>query len=298
MRPQTKHLLGKPVSRALKLQLKTLIAEFPEKLQMKVLLVGDNPASRSYVEIKRQMAEKLGVGCEIVELPASSTTEQILEKIWAWNEEDSIHGYIVQLPLPAHIRATTIIEHIDPRKDIDGFTATNAGLLYLEEDEERYLAPATSLAVLHLLDHYNIDVEGKDVVVVGKGLIVGKPIALSMMARNASVSVVHAGTRDVMEYTKYADIVITATGQKHLITPKHIKKGAIVIDVGFTKEGDHIFGDVDPEVEGKAAYLSPVPGGVGPLTVMSLFSNLVKAYHLQQKALPRDANSIYNGSVS
>jgi len=244
-----------------------------------IILVGDNPASLSYIKSKQKASEQIGVESELIKMsPDETTTESLIAKINELNDDNSVNGVLVQLPLPKHIYEPEIIKAIDPKKDVDGFTAYNIGKMFLSTDFEE-LAPCTPLGIIRMLEHYNIDVEGKEAVVVGRSNIVGKPAAVMLINRGATVTVCHSKTRDLGAHTRRADILVVAVGKLGLITEDMVKDGAVVVDVGMNRnEEGKLVGDVDFEnVSKKVSFISPVPGGCGLMTVACLMENVVKA---------------------
>jgi methylenetetrahydrofolate dehydrogenase (NADP+)/methenyltetrahydrofolate cyclohydrolase len=239
-----------------------------------VILVGDNPASQSYVRGKIAGCKEVGIRSELVELPASTTEEQLLDHIERLNNDATVHGILVQLPLPAHIRVASVLEKISVEKDVDGFHLYNMGGLVTGNT---VFSPCTPYGVQKILEHENIRVEGQNVVVVGASNIVGKPTALMLMQQDATVVICHKKTRDLGHFTLLADILVVAAGVPNLIVPQIVKTGAVVIDVGFNRLPDgRIVGDVDFEgVKEKASYITPVPGGVGQMTVTMLLHNTI-----------------------
>jgi methylenetetrahydrofolate dehydrogenase (NADP+)/methenyltetrahydrofolate cyclohydrolase len=239
-----------------------------------VILVGDNPASRSYVRNKITGCRDIGIRSELIELPAAATEEQVLQHIETLNNDPSIHGILVQLPLPAHIRVSSVLERISVEKDVDGFHLYNMGGLVTGST---VFSPCTPYGVQKILEHENIPVEGRNVVVVGASNIVGKPTALMLMQQDATVCICHKKTRDLGQFTLLADILVVAAGVPNLIVPQMVKTGAVVIDVGFNRLPDgRIVGDVDFDgVKEKASYITPVPGGVGQMTVTMLLHNTI-----------------------
>lgn len=244
-----------------------------------VILVGDNPASEVYVKRKEAACEQAGIVSEKILLrPEEVTTETLIDRVQALNGDTGVHGILVQLPLPEHVEAPKIIKAIDPKKDVDGFTAYNLGKMFLSTDYED-MAPCTPKGIIKLLEHYQIDVEGKEVTVVGASNVVGKPIATMLLNRGATVSICHIKTKDVAAHTSKADIVVVAVGKPGLIGADMVKEGAVVVDVGINRLKDgRIVGDCDFEaMKDKVSYISPVPGGVGPMTVACLIENVVRA---------------------
>lgn len=255
--------------------LKTELDKMSEKPTLAVILVGENPASQIYVRNKKKTAEKLGINSLSIEYPADISENELLSKIQELNNDKNITAILVQLPLPEHINKNKIIDAILPQKDVDGLTPYNLGKLF--SGEEPYVYPCTPKGILLLLDEYNIELDGKNVVVVGRSNLVGKPVAQMLLKRNATVTMCHSHTKNLSEITKTADIVVSAVG-KNVIGEKMLKSNCVVIDVGiFRDENGKLSGDVDFENVSKiSAYISPVPGGVGPMTIASLMLNTVE----------------------
>ena len=273
--------------KALSAELIDSVKEEAKKLKPKlaVILVGEDPASLIYIKNKQKACERAGIECDLRRFPATIVQEELIEEIEDINQDSSIHGLIVQLPLPEHIYMPEIIRAIDPKKDVDGFHAYNIGKMFLSPEFED-LPPATPLGIVKILDHYNIPIQGREVVVVGHSNIVGKPISVMMLNRNATVTTCHIYTKDLPSHTKRADILIVAVGKPNLITADMVKKGAVVVDVGINRTEDgKLCGDVDFENVSKiASYITPVPGGVGPMTVAALILNTVHAAKRQKSA--------------
>lgn len=255
--------------------LKAKLDKMQQKPTLAVILVGENPASQIYVRNKKKTAEKLGINSLAIEYPSDISEEELLNKIKELNSDEKVTAILVQLPLPAHINKNRIIDAILPQKDVDGLTPYNLGKLF--SGEEPYVYPCTPKGILLLLDEYNIKLEGKNIVVVGRSNLVGKPVAQMLLKRNATVTMCHSHTKNLSEITKTADIIVSAVGKK-VIGEKMLKSDCVVIDVGiFRDENGKISGDVDFEnVSKTAAYISPVPGGVGPMTIASLMLNTVE----------------------
>lgn len=255
--------------------LKAKLDKMQQKPTLAVILVGENPASQIYVRNKKKTAEKLGINSLSIEYPSDISEEELLNKIKELNSDEKVTAILVQLPLPAHINKNRIIDAILPQKDVDGLTPYNLGKLFSGEDP--YVYPCTPKGILLLLDEYNIKLEGKNIVVVGRSNLVGKPVAQMLLKRNATVTMCHSHTQNLSEITKTADIIVSAVGKK-VIGEKMLKSDCVVIDVGiFRDENGKISGDVDFEnVSKTAAYISPVPGGVGPMTIASLMLNTVE----------------------
>lgn len=244
-----------------------------------VILVGENPASQVYVRNKEKACEKLGIRSFRYHLPEQTGPEELLALIDHLNADSKIHGILVQLPLPSHIEEREILYHVSPEKDVDGFHPYNLGRLMIGDP---VFLPCTPWGIQELLVRYGIEVEGKHVVVVGRSNIVGKPLAMMFVQKakgaNATVSVCHTRTVGLAEYTRQADILVVACGAPRTITGNMVKEGVVVIDVGTNRVGEKLVGDVDFEsVAEKASYITPVPGGVGPMTVAMLMANTVKA---------------------
>jgi methylenetetrahydrofolate dehydrogenase (NADP+)/methenyltetrahydrofolate cyclohydrolase len=239
-----------------------------------VILVGDNPASRSYVRGKIAGCKQVGIRSELIELPATVEESELLARIQGLNDDPAIHGILVQLPLPAQIRVASVVEQISVEKDVDGFHLYNMGGLVTGNT---VFSPCTPFGVQKILEYEQIPVEGRNVVVVGASNLVGKPTALMLMQQEATVSICHIKTRDLGQYTLLADILVVAAGVPNLIVPQMVRTGAVVIDVGFNRLPDgRIVGDVDFErVKEKASYITPVPGGVGQMTVTMLLHNTI-----------------------
>lgn len=245
-----------------------------------VILVGDNPASLSYVTMKNKACSRVGIESKIIKFDENISQNVLLDEIDKLNNDKNVNGILVQLPLPKHINSNIILESIDINKDVDGFHPYNMGRLFCNLDS---LLPATPFGIMMLLEHYKIDVKGKDVVIVGASNIVGKPLASLMLNAGASVSVCHIFTKDVKKFTKDADIVCVGVGKALLLSDDMVKDGAIIVDIGINKLDDgSIVGDVDfKNVSMKASYITPVPGGVGPMTISALLINTIKASKLQ-----------------
>ncbi len=246
-----------------------------------VILIGDHPASASYVKQKEKFAAQSGILSEVRRFPTTITENNILKEIEAINADDSIHGVIVQLPIPDHISVEKVLRKIDPHKDVDGFTPTNVGKLFLGEE---CLQSCTPKGIMMMLQSANVELKGKNVVVVGRSNIVGKPISGLLLNANATVTTCHRHTNNLEEHLKKADILVVAIGKPRFITGDKLKKGVVVIDVGINRlEDGTLCGDVDFEsAKDVASLITPVPGGVGPMTVVSLIENtIIAAEHFQ-----------------
>jgi methylenetetrahydrofolate dehydrogenase (NADP+) / methenyltetrahydrofolate cyclohydrolase len=247
------------------------------------VLVGDDPASHIYIDLKQKAAVEAGMEARDLKLPADTSEEELLATIAALNADDSIDGLLVQLPLPDHIDENRAIEAIAPGKDVDGIHPLNAGRLYLGRPT---LVPGTPLGIMRMLDEYEIPLEGARAVVVGRSAIVGRPMAHLLLQRNATVTICHSRTQDLQRHTLDADVLVAAVGRTHIISADMVKAGATVIDVGMNRdEGSRkVLGDVDPGAMDEAAYMTPVPGGVGPMTIAMVLQNAVTAARLRRGA--------------
>ncbi len=274
-------LSGKEVSAAILETLKDRVKKLDPKLV--VVQVGDDPASASYIKQKLKSWEAVGMRHEHMHLKEGTTKKELFALIDKLNVDSDVTGFIVQLPLPKHLQefVPQVIKAIDPKKDIDGFGAYNLGKMFLSVEFE-HLPPATPSGVIQMLEHYKIDVEGKHAVIVGRSNIVGKPLAIMLLNRGATVTVAHSKTADLGAITRQADILCVAVGRANLITADMVKPGAVVIDVGMNRVDGKLCGDVDFEaVKEVASAITPVPGGVGPLTVASLIRNCIRAKERQ-----------------
>lgn len=267
---------GKAAAERIRAGAKAEIAKLREKPGLAAVLVGDNPASKVYVDIKRKTCDEVGVYSELYKLPESTTEKELLSLIEKLNKSEKIHGILVQLPLPRHISEAKVIGAIAQEKDVDGFTPENVGKLMAGREGA---LPCTPKGIIRLIEEYGIDISGKNAVVIGRSNIVGKPTALMLMNRDATVTVCHKKTENLTQFTENADIIIAAAGKPKLVTAEMVKNGVVVIDVGINKVDGKIVGDVDFEnVRNKAGYITPVPGGVGPMTVAMLIENTLERY--------------------
>lgn len=271
---------GKALAEKIYTEIAEKVSHLSTPPKLVVILVGEHPASSVYVKNKEKSCEKSGIASEVVRFTETVSEEALLEKISELNKDENVSGIIVQLPLPAHISPQKVIHAIDPKKDADGFHPTNLGEMFLSKEGE-LLPPATPGGIIRLLEEYKIGISGMNAVVIGRSNIVGKPIATMLLNRNATVTVCHSKTKDLSSYTSKADLLIVAIGKPEMITGEMVKQGAIVIDVGIhRKEDGSLCGDVDfKSVSPKASFITPVPGGVGPMTVATLIEN---AYRAQQ----------------
>ncbi len=241
-----------------------------------VILVGDNSASKTYVTNKQKTCESLGMHSNLLSFPSSLMENELIEAIHTLNEDEAIHGILVQLPLPKHITESTVLSAISPDKDVDGFHPINVGKMFL--GQQTFL-PCTPYGVMKLLEKTGIDLVGKHAVIVGRSHIVGKPMGQLLLQKDATVTYAHSKTPDLGEITRQADILVVAVGIVNLITADHIKEGAVVIDVGMNRdENNRLCGDVDfTSVQPKTSFITPVPGGVGPMTITMLMENTVQS---------------------
>ena len=272
---------GKAVSEKIREQIRKeheiLSKEIGRKAGLAVILAGEDPASKIYVNNKAKACEKAGFNSAIHYLSGDVSEDELLKLISYLNNDENTDGILVQLPLPKHIDELKVITSVSPEKDVDAFHPVNIGK-YVIGDESGFL-PCTPYGIIQLLDEYNINVEGKDTVVIGRSNIVGKPISLLMTAKSATVQICHTKTKKMFEKIEKADIIISAVGIPNLIKAEHVKDGAVVIDVGISRVDGKVCGDVDfLGVSKKASYITPVPGGVGPMTITSLLGNTLKSF--------------------
>ena len=270
---------GKAVASAIKAELTTRVAALKSRgitPGLGTVLVGDDPGSHSYVGGKHRDCQEVGINSIRIDLPNNATEKDVLAAIADLNSSKECTGYIVQLPLPQGINAQKVLEAIDPAKDADGLHPLNLGRLVSGYDGP---LPCTPRAIVALLDHYKISTKGAEVTVIGRGLTVGRPLGLLLTRKqeNATVTLTHTGTKDLALHTRSADIVVAAIGQSHFLKAEMIKEGAVVIDVGISRTENGLEGDVCPGVFEKASYVSPMPGGVGPMTRAMLLTNVVDA---------------------
>lgn len=270
---------GKIISSQIKDELKIEVDKMKlngETVCLAVIQVGEDKASSIYVNNKKKACEYIGIESQSIRLSEDTTQAELLEEIQKLNQDNNVNGILVQLPLPKHISSDEVLLAIDPSKDVDGFHPTNVGLLFT--GQKRFL-PCTPAGIIQLLKRSNIEIEGKECVVVGRSNIVGKPVAQLMMEENATVTIAHSRTKDLARVCKRADILIVALGSPRFITKEYIKDGAVVIDVGIHRdENNKMCGDVDfDDVAKMTDAITPVPGGVGPMTIAMLMSNCVEA---------------------
>lgn len=270
---------GTKISLDIRRQVKELILEEKITPCLAVIQIGDNKASQVYIKNKKKACEDVGIRFEHIKFNDTISEELVINEIKRLNNDISVNGILVQLPLPALFDEGKIINEINPVKDVDGLTYQNVGNLVLEND---CLVPCTPLGVMELLKAYKVELATKNVCLVGRSNLVGKPLMQLLLKEDATLSVCHSKSLDIKNYTTKADVLIVAAGHPNLITKDMVKEGAVVIDVGINKEGNLLCGDVDfEEVSKKASLITPVPGGVGPMTVSCLLKNVVKAYKIQ-----------------
>ena len=268
---------GKTVSKKVLEGVKSKVEKMDKKPHLVVILVGNDPASQIYVKNKQKAALEVGIKSTIVKFDEKISEQELLDKIEELNKDEDVTGILVQLPLPAHIDKNKVVTTISPKKDVDGFHPENVGRLAI--GLEPYFYPATPQGIIMLLDEYKINLEGADAVVIGRSNIVGKPIAQMLLQRNATVTSCHSYTKDLDDKIKTADIVVSAVGKK-IVRCKMVKKNSVIVDVGIYRDSNgQLTGDVDFDfVSDSVGYISPVPGGVGPMTIASLMYNASKVY--------------------
>lgn len=268
---------GKEISKQIKEELASKVKTCMIKPSLAVIQIGEDPASNAYIKGKAKAANEIGMNFRLFQYAFDTSEREIVNKIVELNNDEYIDGIIVQLPLPSGMSTKKIINAIDVSKDVDGLTDKSIARFY---NNRKCFVPCTPQAVMELLKRKEIEVAGKHVVVVGRSNLVGKPLVQLFLKKDATVTICHSKTENLKELTKLADILIVAVGKKHLITADMVKEGAIVIDVGITREDGKLYGDVDfDKVEKKASYITPVPGGVGPMTVTMLLKNVIECYN-------------------
>ena len=271
------HILdGKQIAASIKEDLKAKIAALPPESVpgLAVVLAGEDPASKVYVRQKENMCKEIGIRSFMHVLPETVTQKELLDLIDSLNNDPTVHGILVQLPLPAGLNSDEILTKISPDKDVDGFHIVNVGKLWVGEDA---VAPCTPKGVMAMLDATGVDLKGKEAVVIGRSNIVGKPVAAMLLSRHCTVTICHSRTKDLPEVVRRADIVVAAIGKPNFVTADMIKPGAIVIDVGINRVDGKLVGDVHyAPVAEKASWITPVPGGVGPMTIIMLMQNTLQ----------------------
>ena len=276
-------LNGKELAKKIRTNLKVEVEELKKQKKypkLAVIMVGNDQASSIYVKNKSKACDEIGIDFEEYLLPEETTMQELLSLITKLNEEKEVKGILLQSPIPAHLDIQKAFETINPKKDVDGFHPISVGQVCIGQDA---FIPCTPLGIVRLLEEYKIPIEGKNVVILGRSNIVGKPLMQCMLKKNATVTICHSKTRNIQEITKQADILIVAIGKPKFITEEMVKENAVVIDVGMNRlENGKLCGDIDFEgVEKKASYITPVPGGVGPMTIAMLMQNVVKATKME-----------------
>jgi methylenetetrahydrofolate dehydrogenase (NADP+)/methenyltetrahydrofolate cyclohydrolase len=264
---------GKALAERVRAEVAEDVRELGE-LGLATILVGDDPASDTYIRLKHKAAAEVGIRALDKRFPAETEQAELLELIEQLNADDSIDGILVQTPLPEHLDEAALQAAVDPHKDVDGFHPLNAGRLYFGEPT---LVPATPVGIMRLLAEYEIELKGAQAVVVGRSTIVGKPTAMLLLQDHATVTICHSRTRDLARHTLEADVLVVAVGQPGVVSADMVKQGAAVVDVGMNRTEAGLVGDVDPSAADKAAFITPVPGGVGPMTIAMLLSNAIRA---------------------
>lgn len=267
--------LAKKIRKELKIECDSLRSN-GIKPKLAVIMVGDNPASKVYVRNKSKACEEIGIEYEEYLLDENTTQQELINLIKSLNENEKVNGILLQSPIPGHLNINQAFKAISYRKDVDGFTPSSVGKLSIGEDT---FISCTPYGVMKMLEEYNIDLHGKNVVILGRSNIVGKPLIHCCLSKNATVTICHSKTNELKEYTKRADVVIAAIGKAKFVTKDMVKPGVVIIDVGINRdENGKLCGDVDfQEVEKVASYITPVPGGVGPMTIAMLMNNVIKA---------------------
>ncbi|MFV8747170.1 bifunctional methylenetetrahydrofolate dehydrogenase/methenyltetrahydrofolate cyclohydrolase FolD [Staphylococcus epidermidis] len=279
-----KILDGKQIAKEYRQRLKNQVNELKEHgftPKLSVILVGNDGASQSYVKSKKKAAEKIGMISEIVHLDESTSEEEVLSELNRLNNDDTVSGILVQVPLPKQVSEQNVLETINPNKDVDGFHPINIGKLYIDEQT---FVPCTPLGIMEILKHADINLEGKNAVVIGRSHIVGQPVSKLLLQANATVTILHSRTKNMNAHLKQADVIVSAVGQPSLVTKENVKAGAVIIDVGNTPdENGKLKGDVAyDEVKEIASAITPVPGGVGPLTITMVLNNTLLAEKLRR----------------
>lgn len=279
-----KILDGKQIAKEYRQRLKNQVNDLKEygfTPKLSVILVGNDGASQSYVKSKKKAAEKIGMISEIIHLDESTSEEVVLSELNRLNNDDTVSGILVQVPLPKQVSEQKVLEAINPEKDVDGFHPINIGKLYIDEQT---FVPCTPLGIMEILKHADINLEGKNAVVIGRSHIVGQPVSKLLLQANATVTILHSRTKNMNAHLKQADVIVSAVGQPCLVTKENVKKGAVIIDVGNTPdENGKLKGDVAyDEVKEIASAITPVPGGVGPLTITMVLNNTLLAEKLRR----------------
>ena len=265
---------GKAIAEKVRAQVAKDVEAFGGPVCLATILVGEDPASHIYVGWKHKAAEEAGIETRDHRLPESTPESDVLDLLAELNADDAVDGILVQLPLPEHMDEARVIRAVDPEKDVDGLHPLNSGRLFLGEPLH---VPATPSGVMVMLAEHGIELEGKEAVVIGRSELAGKPMAMLLLAENATVTICHSRTADLAEHARRADVLVAAVGRPGIVTPDMVKPGAAVVDIGVNRTESGIVGDVDPAVSEVAGYLTPVPGGVGPMTIAMLLRNTLTA---------------------
>jgi methylenetetrahydrofolate dehydrogenase (NADP+) / methenyltetrahydrofolate cyclohydrolase len=265
---------GKAIAEKVRAQVAKDVEAFGGPVCLATILVGEDPASHVYVGWKHKAAEEAGIETRDHRLPESTPESDVLELLAELNADEAVDGILVQLPLPEHMDEARVIRALDPEKDVDGLHPLNSGRLFLGEPLH---VPATPSGVMVMLAEHAIELEGKEAVVIGRSELAGKPMAMLLLAENATVTICHSRTADLAEHARRADVLVAAVGRPGIVTPDMVKPGAAVVDIGITRTEQGLLGDVDPAVSEVAGYLTPVPGGVGPMTIAMLLRNTLTA---------------------
>lgn len=259
------------------------VSRIKEDITLAIFMVGNNPASQIYVHNKEKACELVGIKARIYKFDENISQKEIVKVIDECNQDVNVTGIMVQLPLPSHLDKDTILDRIDPKKDVDGLNIVNQGKLF---NSRPAIEPATAKGIITLLKNNNVDIAGKNAVVVGRSLLVGRPVAMLLMKENATVTICHSKTTNLKEITKRADILVVATGKPKMITEEMVKRDAVVVDVGINRVAGKLCGDVDFEnVQNVASLITPVPKGVGPMTIATLLQNVISCYKLQRNII-------------
>ena len=259
------------------------VSRIKEDITLAIFMVGNNQASQLYVHNKEKACELVGIKARIYKFDENISQKEILKMISECNNDENVTGIMVQLPLPSHLDANTILDAIDPKKDVDGLNIVNQGKLF---NSRQAIEPATAKGIITLLKNNNIDIAGKNAVVVGRSILVGRPVAMLLMKENATVTICHSKTVNLKEITKRADILVVAIGKPKMITEDMVKRDAVVVDVGINRVAGKLCGDVDFEnVQNVASFITPVPKGVGPMTIATLLQNVISCYKIQRNII-------------
>ena len=273
---------GRETAKKITEKLRLEVEKLDVKPTLAVIIIGCNPASKVYVKNKEKKALEIGFNSIVIELDENITKDELEKTIKELNENKNVNGILLQLPLPKHLNEKDFLDLIDPKKDVDGFSSYNSGKLL--KNDSPYAIPCTPKGIIRLLDEYNIDIEGRVSTVIGRSNIVGKPVSILLLNRNSTVIMTHTKTKNLEHFTKSADILICAAGKKEMIKKEMIKENAVIIDVGITRDIDgRLKGDVDfDDTKDKASYITPVPGGIGPMTIAMLMENTYELYKIKK----------------